>query len=83
MIVHENDECKFKSDTYEGSSKSSDIYLVALSRGIFERHNMHHSREQAFTFIMMLIFSPCTVSLNNSTHYTRPTPLTCFHVKDF
>ena len=26
---------------------------------------MHHSKEQVFTFIMMLIFSRCTVSFNN------------------
>ena len=26
---------------------------------------MHHSKELAFTFIMMLVFSLCTVSFNN------------------
>ena len=31
---------------------------------------MHHSNDQVFTFIMMLIFSRCTVSINNySTLY--------------
>ena len=39
--------------------------LQVLSRVIFARHNMHHSTELAFNFIMMLIFSRCTVSLNN------------------
>ena len=33
---------------------------------------MHHSKELAFTFIMMLVFSRCTVSFNNysSLHTT-------------
>ena len=26
---------------------------------------MHHSKDQVFTFIMMLICSRCTVSINN------------------
>ena len=31
---------------------------------------MHHSKDLVFTFIMMLIFSRCTVSINNySTLY--------------
>ena len=30
---------------------------------------MHHLKELAFAFIMMLVFSPCLVSLNNSTLY--------------
>ena len=71
-----------RTDTYEGSSKYLIFYLVGLSKDILARHNMHHSKEQAFTFIMMLIFFRCTVSLNNSTEYTWPTPLTCFHVKE-
>ena len=34
---------------------------------------MHHSKELAFTFIMMLVFSRCLVSLNNSTlHWPTP-----------
>ena len=72
--------------TYEGWSKSSDRYLVALYIDIFERHAMHHSNEQALTFIMMLAFARCTVSLNNySTLYTllymvHSIPLACFHV---
>ena len=67
---------------YEGRSKSSDRYLLALSRDIFERHTMHHSNEQALTFIMMLVFSRCTVSFNNySTIYmVHSIPLVCFHV---
>ena len=46
------------------------------------RHNMHNLKELAFTFIMMLIFSRCTVSLNNySTLYMAYLiPLACFHV---
>ena len=58
-----------KNVTYEGCSKSSDLYFVSLSRDIFERHTMHHLKELAFAFIMMLVFSPCLVSLNNSTLY--------------
>ena len=46
-------------------SKSFDLYLVALSREMFERHTMHHSKELALTFIMMLVFSRCTVFFNN------------------
>ena len=43
---------------------------------------MQHLNEQALTFIMMLVFSRCTVSLNNySTIYmVRSIPLACFHV---
>ena len=67
---------------YEGWSKSSDRYLVALSRDIFERHTMHHSNEQGLTFIMVLIISRCNVSFNNySTLYmVHSIPLACFHV---
>ena len=59
-------------------------YLVALFREIFERYTMHHSKEQVFTFIMMLIFSRCTVSFNNySTLYmAHSIPLACFHFKE-
>ena len=62
--------------TYEGWSKSSDVYLAALSRDIFERHTMHHSKELAFIFIMMLVFSRCTVSFNTviTAHSIWPTP---------
>ena len=67
---------------YEGWSKSSDRDLVALSRNIFERHTMYHLNEQALTFILMLVFSRCTVSFNNySTLYmVHSIPLACFHV---
>ena len=43
---------------------------------------MHHSKEDVYTFIMMLIFSRCTVSFNNySTLYmVLSIPLACFHV---
>ena len=43
---------------------------------------MHHSKELAFTFIMMLIFSRCTVSLHTySTLYmAHSIPLACFYV---
>ena len=46
---------------------------------------MHHTNEQALTFIMMLVFSHCTVSFNNySTIYmVHSIPLACFHVIDF
>ena len=57
--------------------------LVALSRDIFERHTMHHSKELAFIFITMLIFSRCSVVFNNySTLYmVHCIPLACFHLK--
>ena len=55
---------------YEGWSKSSDRCLVALSRDIFERHTMHHSKDLVFTFMVMLMVSRCTVSINSySTLY--------------
>ena len=43
---------------------------------------MHHLNEQALTFIMVLVFSRCTVSLNNySTIYmVHSIPVACFHV---
>ena len=43
---------------------------------------MHHLNEQAFTFIMMLVFSRCSGSLDNySTIYmVHSIPLACFHV---
>ena len=45
---------------------------------------MHHLNEQALAFIMMLVVSRCTVSLNNySTIYmVHSIPLACFHVKE-
>ena len=41
---------------------------------------MHHSKDLVFTFIMVLIFSSCTVSVNNySTLYmVHSIPLTFF-----
>ena len=39
---------------YEGCSKSSDLYLVALSRDFFEKHTMQHSKELVFTPMVML-----------------------------
>ena len=43
---------------------------------------MHHSKDLVFTFIMMLIFSRCTVSINNySTLYmVHSIPLAFFHI---
>ena len=43
---------------------------------------MHHSKEEVYTFIMMLNFYRCTVSFNNySTLYmVHSMPLACFHV---
>ena len=59
-----------------------DPKVLIVSRDIFERHTMHHSNEQALTFIMMLVFSRCIVSFNNySTLYmVHSIPLACFHV---
>ena len=61
---------------------SSDFYLAALSCDIVRRHNVHHSKEQAFTFIMMLIFSRCTVLLTyySTLYMVHSIPLACFHV---
>ena len=47
---------------YEGRSKCPDLYLEALSRDIFEKHTMHHSKDLYFIFIMMLIVHRCSVS---------------------
>ena len=43
---------------------------------------MHYSKELAFTFIVMLVFSRCTVLFNNysTLNMTHSIPLTCFHV---
>ena len=62
---------------YEGCSKSSYLYLIAVWE-----YAMHHSKALTLTFIMMLIFSCCTVSFNNySTLYMAYLiPLACFHV---
>ena len=35
---------------------------------------MHHLNEQALAFIMMLVFSRCTVSLNIKAQYIWSTP---------
>ena len=45
---------------------------------------MHHSKELDFTFIIMLIFSRCTVSINNySTLYmAHSIPLAYFILKN-
>ena len=43
---------------------------------------MHHLQELAFTFIMMLILSRCTVSFNNynTLYMAHSIPLAYFHV---
>ena len=42
---------------------------------------MHHSKELVFTFIMMLVFSRCTVSLKITARYmAHSIILACFHV---
>ena len=43
---------------------------------------MHHSNKQALTFIMMLVFSRCTVSFNNysALNMVHSIPLACFNV---
>ena len=42
---------------------------------------MHHSKDVVFTFIMMLIFSRCTVSINNysALYMVHSIPLAVFH----
>ena len=55
--------------------------LYLCPETFFERHTKYHLKELAFTFIMMLVFSPCLVSLNNSILYmAHSIPLACFHV---
>ena len=65
-----------------GMIQNSDRCLVALSRDIFERHTMHHSKDLVFTFIMMLMFSQCTVSINNYSilYIVHSIPLAFFHI---
>ena len=42
---------------------------------------MHHSKERVITFIMMLIFSRCTVSVNNyiTLYMVDSIPLCFYH----
>ena len=46
---------------------------------------MHYSKEHAFTFKMMLVFSRCTVSFNNySTLYiTHSIPMACVMLQNY
>ena len=63
------------SKKYEGCSKSSEIYLIALSRDSFERHAMRHLKELSFSLQMMLISPRCIVTLNSyGILYISPTP---------
>ena len=43
---------------------------------------MHHSKDLVFTFIMMLILSRCTVSVNNNSnlYMVHSIPLALFHI---
>ena len=43
---------------------------------------MHHSKDLVFFFIMMLMFSQCTVSINNYSilYIVHPIPLAFFHI---
>ena len=43
---------------------------------------MHHSKELAFTFILMLAFSHCAVPFNNynTLYMAQSIPLACFDV---
>ena len=43
---------------------------------------MQHLNEQALNFIMMLVFSRCTVSLNyySTIYMVHSIPLACVHV---
>ena len=67
---------------HEGCSKNSNLYLEALSRYIFEKHTMPHSKELSFTFIIILISSSCSVLFNNynKLYIANFIPLACFHV---
>ena len=46
---------------------------------------MHHSKELAFTFIMMLVFFRCTVSFNikSPLYMVHSIQLACFHIIEF
>ena len=48
----------------------------------FERHTLHYSKDQVFTFIMMLICSRCAVSINNYSmlYMVHSIPLAFFHI---
>ena len=59
----------------------SDLYLVALYGDIYERHTIHNSKEQVFTFMMMLIFFRCFVLFNN--YSTIQLLSKCFIDSDF
>ena len=66
---------------FERCSKSSDFYLVALSRDICERHTIYRSIEPSFSFKMMLISSRYLLFYSNNILYIiHSIPLTCFDV---
>ena len=46
-------------------SKSSELYLIALSRDISERHATYYLNELAVSLKMMLMSPRCVVSLNS------------------
>ena len=46
-------------------SKSSELYLIALSRDISERHATYYLNELAVSLKMMLISPRCVVLLNS------------------
>ena len=48
----------------EGRSESSDHYLVALSRDIFEKHTVYHSKELPFSYY--LAHPRCTITFNSN-----------------
>ena len=45
---------------------------------------MHHLNDQVFTFMMMLIFSGCTVTINNYSmlYMVHSIPLAFFHIME-
>ena len=49
---------------YEGCSKSSELYLIGLSRNTFERQSIYNLKELYFSLKMMLISPPCIVLFN-------------------
>ena len=61
---------------YNGSSDSSEIYLVALSRGILDA-----SFERPIFKLKMMLVSPCCiVSFKSYTIITYHWPVSCYRI---
>ena len=69
-------------ELYEGCPKSSELYLMALSRDTFARHAMYQLKELFVCLQMMLISPRCIVSFNSYgiIYIAYSLPLAFFHV---